>query len=83
MIYFIRLRNYFLIATKWLFIRDGVSNCQMSRSRHLNCVYWRKKNHLGLESLCDCMIIQDFTYVAQQTNTSLDNVDVYQLEASD
>lgn len=83
MIYFIRLRNYFLIATKWLFIRDSVSNCQMLRSRCLNCIYWRKKNHLRLESLCDCMVIQGFTYVAQQTNISLDNDDVYQLEASD
>lgn len=26
------------------------------------------------------MIIQDFTYVAPQTNTSLDNVDVYRLK---
>lgn len=54
----------------------------MSRSKYSNCIYWRKKNHLRLEGPSGFKIAHDLTYIAEQTNISLDNIDIYWLEAT-
>lgn len=55
---------------------------KMSRSKSSNCIYWKKKNHLRLEGPRGFKIAQDFTYRAWETNVSLDNIDMYWLEAT-
>ena len=55
---------------------------KMSRSKYSNCIYWRKKNHLRLEGSRGFKIAQDFTSRARETNISLDNIDMYWLEAT-